>query len=252
MTVVGDQEQLVSLSFENLCRYMPRGTIHQAKAAADTHSLHITVSVGQRNCWGDFLELAMPRALELASEDHILLRESLPRRYADYMGVAHSDEHDNPARAAFIEKVMECMAIVSQSIPWDSAADQLAVKFLQARLPLPGQDATKPGKAKISGKSKVRLVAPDVARLVVEGDSVVVYHMLKNSRDMHNEGDQEESEDPEPGKRCVFSWEVAPALEELLSAFPEPVEVSSLAVSGDECPVTLVTELCDLGILIKV
>jgi len=230
--------------------YMPRGTIHQAKSSADTHSLHITVSVGQRNCWGDFLELAMPRALELASEDHILLRECLPRGYADYMGVAHSDEQDNPSRAAFIEKVMESMAIVSQSIPWDSAADQLAVRFLQSRLPLPGQqEATKT--ANITTKSKVRLVAPDVARLVVEGDSVVVYHMLKNSRDMHNEGDQEETEDPEPGKRVVFSWEVAPALEELLSAFPEPVEVSSLAVEGDEC-LTLVTELCDLGILIKV
>jgi lysine-specific demethylase/histidyl-hydroxylase NO66 len=234
---------------------MPRGTIHQAKAAPDVHSLHITVSVGQRNCWGDFLELAMPRALELASEDHIILRESLPRGYADYMGVAHSDEHDNPQRAAFIGKLMECMASVSQSIPWDSAADQLSVKFLQARLPLPGQEASKPpvkSNRKISGKSKVRLVAPDVARLVLEGDAVVVYHMLNNSRETHNEGDQEEeAEDPESGKRLVFTWEVAPALEELLSAFPEPVEVSSLAVSGEEI-VTLVTELCDLGILVKV
>lgn len=235
--------------------YMPRGTIHQAKASPDAHSLHITVSVGQRNCWGDFLELAMPRALELASEDHIILRESLPRGYADYMGVAHSDEHDNPQRAAFIGKLMECMASVSQSIPWDSAADQLSVKFLQARLPLPGQEASEPpvkSNRKISGKSKVRLVAPDVARLVLEGDAVVVYHMLNNSRETHNEGDQEEeAEDPESGKRLVFTWEVAPALEELLSAFPEPVEVSSLAVSGEEI-FTLVTELCDLGILVKV
>lgn len=233
--------------------YMPRGTIHQAKASPDTHSLHITVSVGQRNCWGDFLELAMPRALELASEDHILLRESLPRGYADYMGVSHSDEHENPLRAAFIEKVMQCMAIVSQGIPWDSAADQLAVKFLQSRLPLPGLEGTTPSKPsrELTGKSKVRLVAPDVARLVVEGDSVVVYHMLKNTRETHNEGDQEESEESDPGQRVVFSWEVAPALEELLSAFPEPVEVSSLAVEGDEC-LAVVAELCKLGILIRV
>lgn len=230
---------------------MPRGTIHQAKASSDTHSLHITVSVGQRNCWGDFLELAMPRALELASEDHILLRESLPRGYADYMGVSHSDEHENPLRAAFMEKVMQCMAIVSQGIPWDSAADQLAVKFLQSRLPLPGLEGATPSKPsrKLTGKSKVRLVAPDVARLVVEGDSVVVYHMLKNTREMHNEGDQESEENP--GQRVVFSWEVAPALEELLSAFPEPVEVSSLAVEGDEC-LSVVSELCELGILIRV
>lgn len=200
----------------------------------------------------------LPRArnaasIRLASEDHILLRESLPRGYADYMGVSHSDEHENPLRAAFIEKVMQCMAIVSQGIPWDSAADQLAVKFLQSRLPLPGLEGTTPSKPsrKLTGKSKVRLVAPDVARLVVEGDSVVVYHMLKNTRETHNEGDQEESEESDPGQRVVFSWEVAPALEELLSAFPEPVEVSSLAVEGDEC-LAVVAELCDLGILIRV
>lgn len=232
--------------------YMPRGTIHQAKASEDAHSLHITVSVGQRNCWGDFLEFAMPRALELASEDHILLRESLPRGYADYMGVAHSDDHDNPQRAAFIDKIMECMAIVSQSIPWDSAADQLAVKFLQSRLPLPAPANAVHGKGqKITGKSRVRLVAPDVARLVLEGDSVVVYHMLKNSRDLHNEGDTEENEDSDADKRLVFTWEVAPVLEELLSAFPDPVDVSSLSVPEDES-IPLISELCDIGILLRV
>lgn len=36
--------------------YFPRGTIHQAEAIEDTHSLHVTLSVFQKNSWGDFFE----------------------------------------------------------------------------------------------------------------------------------------------------------------------------------------------------
>lgn len=54
----------------------------------------------------------MSRALEFVSEDYILFRESLFRRYVDYMGVVYLDEYDNSVRVVFIEKVMECMVIV--------------------------------------------------------------------------------------------------------------------------------------------
>ena len=36
--------------------YFPRGTIHQANALPDSHSLHITLSCFQKNTWGDLLE----------------------------------------------------------------------------------------------------------------------------------------------------------------------------------------------------
>jgi hypothetical protein len=35
--------------------YFPRGTIHQANALPDSHSLHITISCYQKNSWGDLL-----------------------------------------------------------------------------------------------------------------------------------------------------------------------------------------------------
>ena len=38
------------------CLYFPRGFIHQATTTGDSHSLHITLSVYQKNTWGDFLE----------------------------------------------------------------------------------------------------------------------------------------------------------------------------------------------------
>lgn len=76
--------------------------------------------------------------------------------------------------------------------------------------------------------------------------------MLKNFRDMYNEGDQEEFEDFEFGKCCVFLWEVVFVLEEFFLVFFEFVEVFFFAVSGDECLVIFVIELCDFGIFIKV
>lgn len=160
------------------------------------------------------------------------------------------------------------MNLVMESIPWDSAADQLAVKFLQSRLPLPslatgseenglatGSRGNIPA-ANLTGKqlwkSKVRLVAPDVARLVVEEDSAVVYHMLSNRRVLHNEGDDESCKEPlSPDGRLVFSLDAAPALEELTMAFPEPVQVAELLMPRHEA-LTLVTQLCEIGLLIVV
>jgi bifunctional lysine-specific demethylase and histidyl-hydroxylase NO66 len=39
--------------------FLPRGTIHQADALQDAHSMHLTVSAGQRHSWADFLDVAV-------------------------------------------------------------------------------------------------------------------------------------------------------------------------------------------------
>jgi lysine-specific demethylase/histidyl-hydroxylase NO66 len=66
----------------------------QANCLPDSHSMHITVSTGQQNTWADFLAVTLPRALELASEEHVELRRSVPRDVLDYMGVINSDSTD--------------------------------------------------------------------------------------------------------------------------------------------------------------
>lgn len=38
--------------------------------------------------------MTLPRALELASEEHVELRRSVPRDVLDYMGVINSDSTD--------------------------------------------------------------------------------------------------------------------------------------------------------------
>lgn len=40
--------------------YFPRGTIHQAKAVEEEHSLHVTISAYQTNTYADFLKVVRP------------------------------------------------------------------------------------------------------------------------------------------------------------------------------------------------
>jgi len=59
--------------------------IHQAQAQPGQSSLHLTISANQRNTWADFLELALPSAIHIASEEVKGLRESLPLNFTSYM-----------------------------------------------------------------------------------------------------------------------------------------------------------------------
>lgn len=61
------------------------GVIHQAQAQPGQSSLHLTISANQRNTWADFLELALPAAVRIASEEVPEMRESLPAHSTSYM-----------------------------------------------------------------------------------------------------------------------------------------------------------------------
>lgn len=91
----------------------------------------------------------------------------------------------------------------------------------------------------------------DVVRLVLEGDLVVVYYMLKNFRDLYNEGDIEENEDFDVDKRLVFIWEVVFVFEEFLLVFLDFVDVFFFLVLEDES-IFFILELCDIGIFLRV
>ena len=163
----------------------------------------------------------------------------------------HADS-EHARRGELVGAARRLLGHVIEHVPLDAAADQLAVAFLQQRLPppppvgrAPGEPAA-PGMA-VLGKSpsavRVQLAAPGVARLVVEqegpGDeeAALVYHCLANERCGHARGcdaDKPCSAEPggegtadacapEPGPasdRCAFPLEAAPVLEQLLAAPP--------------------------------
>ena len=57
---------------------------------------------------------------------------------AAVQGVMHSDDGSlESCRAAFMDRAHKALDAVLQSVPFDSAADQMSVRFLRQRLPHP-------------------------------------------------------------------------------------------------------------------
>ena len=163
----------------------------------------------------------------------------------------HADS-EQARRGELIGAARRLLGHVVEHLPLDAAADQLAVAFLQQRLPPPPPIGRAPGKSaspctsamgKSLGAVRVQLATPGIARLVVEqegpgdGEAALVYHCLANERCGHARGcDADEPCSAEPGGegeagacaresvpasgRCAFPLEAAPVLEQLLAAPP--------------------------------
>ena len=149
--------------------YFPRGWVHQASSAGDSHSLHLTVSTARQQSWYNFMkEHLLPQALEQAFEDNLDMRRSLPLGYTRYMGVMHenstmeyakgtatlqggasslsSSVEDNstltyPGKNATVlreEFIGQCVKIFDSmmySMNFDRASDDAAQSFLYDRMP---------------------------------------------------------------------------------------------------------------------
>jgi len=236
--------------------YFPRGTIHQADTPSDTHSLHITLSTYQKNSWTDFMEKLIPGALQIAFEEDREFRQGLPLNYLDFMGVANSDLNTKQ-RTEFLKKVEKLMMKLVSHAPVDAAADQLAVGVLRDCLP-PVLTEGEEGKSvfgdsslwkdgKISDKvtigedTEVKLIRKGVARLVVEGEVVSVYHTLENSR-VYHEKDVDSLE---------LGLEAGPVVESILRSFPDYIKVKDLPHEDTTYKIDLVTLLYEKGILVR-
>ena len=106
----------------------------------------------------------IPRALQIACEEDIEFRRSLPRDYLNHMGVAYSDvvrrrllllryelhrstqqyvmssflffpRQETPQRQQFMRKVQQLMNRLMTYAPVDAAADQMAKKYIHDSLP---------------------------------------------------------------------------------------------------------------------
>ncbi|XP_071963683.1 ribosomal oxygenase 1-like [Antedon mediterranea] len=238
--------------------YFPRGFIHQADTIEENHSLHMTVSTCQRNTWGDLLEKMMPQILKIAFAQDPEFRKSLPRDYTQYMGVANSDSTD-PHRIQFLQTIGRLMSKLTTYAPVDSAADQMAVKYLHDSLPpvinkhekqlsVFGAGASwRNGRVVddqdiFSMSTKIKLIRKTCLRLVMEEDAVLVYYNLENSKVYHGK----------PPQSFEIPAEAAVAVEYLLNTYPEYVPIKSLPTVGDmeDKQIEIAQVLFEKGILL--
>ncbi|XP_050085991.1 bifunctional lysine-specific demethylase and histidyl-hydroxylase NO66 [Anopheles aquasalis] len=217
--------------------YFPRGCIHQAATVPGAHSLHVTLSVYQRNSWADLFEQMLPIALATAAEEDQQFRAGLPFDLHQHFGIVHSDEVSSERRRltvrlrAMFDRLFSDAAI-------DAAVDQLAKRFQHDALPpmvdFTEWDDTVYGRGNyefrpdgtvecarpIEETSSVRLLRRNILRLVSEEDKLRIYYHTDNSREYH----QYEANFLE------LDSETALGVELLIKMYPRYIPVSSLPV----------------------
>ncbi|CAH0518545.1 unnamed protein product [Peronospora belbahrii] len=227
--------------------YFPRGFIHEARAPKDMYSLHLTVSTGQQNSIGNFLEVLLPQALGAAINTNVELRRSLPRDYLEYMGVMHSDRKGSPARETFENKLKVALKVVlGEALGMlDATSDQMAKNFLIDRLPpvLENEEenctSDNSPLQKITVNTQLKLIRHSVARLVIEDGKAVVYHCRENSR-MHHEV---------PISPLEFELDDAESIEYILSSYSDYFRVGDMPHEDPQDQIELAKALYKEGIL---
>ncbi|XP_053667632.1 bifunctional lysine-specific demethylase and histidyl-hydroxylase NO66 [Anopheles marshallii] len=217
--------------------YFPRGCIHQAATVPGAHSLHITVSMYQRNCWADLFEQLLPIALATAADEEPLLREGLPLDLHQHFGIVHSDG-TSTERRRLIVRIRTMFDKLFSDTAIDAAVDQLAKRFQHDALPplvdfgewddtVYGAgnyefrpDGTVQCARPIEDRSSVRLLRRNILRLVSEEEKLRIYYHTDNSREYH----QYEANFLE------LDHETALGVELLIKMYPRYVLVSSLPV----------------------
>ncbi|XP_011212103.2 bifunctional lysine-specific demethylase and histidyl-hydroxylase NO66 [Bactrocera dorsalis] len=239
--------------------YFPRGTIHQATTEPGYHSLHITLSVYQKQSYADLFERMIPLVLQRAIESNLDMRRGLPLHTFQHAGIAYSD-NDTKERADLLRKVTklmgQCLHSAQLGEMMDAAVDQLAKKYQHEALPphvLPGERArtifgsrsttNEQGECmcdyEIDERTNVRLLRANIMRLVQEEDKVRIYYYVDNSKEYC---------EYEPNFIEIEPEEAA-SVEVLIRSYPQYVGVSQLPLEDDERKVQMVTALWERGLL---
>ncbi|KMQ85480.1 lysine-specific demethylase no66-like protein, partial [Lasius niger] len=219
--------------------YLPRGTIHQGTTIDNTHSLHVTLSVYQRNSWCNLLEKLLPQALKRATETDSHFREGLPLEYLRYTGIAHSMS-TTEYKEAFKEKIKDLIINLLNYIDVDSAADLMAKDHIHDFLPPfltkdeqkcsvaeNGEIMTSNGIVKnctnITPETRIRLLRMHCIRLIEEDGIYRIYYSTENSKEYH---------EYEP-QFLEIDAEFVPGIQKIIISYPNFICVKELPIEND-------------------
>lgn len=236
--------------------YFPRGTIHQGETIDDTHSLHITLSVYQKNSWADFLEKLLPDALSNAVESDCEFRKGLPVDYLRYCGWVHEDVKHN-VKVAFKTKIKELCTKLIEYIDIDMAADLMSKNHIHDFLPPvlsetekecsvlgDGEVMTANGvvenRVEIEPDTRIRLLRSHCIRLIAENEAFRIYYSTENSKEYH----EYEPQFLEVGDEFV------PAIEEIIRRYPEFIRVEDLPIDGEDNKIQIAKDLWEKCLII--
>ncbi|XP_049872454.1 ribosomal oxygenase 1 [Pectinophora gossypiella] len=234
--------------------YFPRGYIHQGVTIDGEHSLHVTISMYQKHSWADLFEKLIYGGLQKAIAEDVEFRKGLPFDLFDNFGCVHESE-TNPRRKEIENKIMALFSKMKNYLPIDDAVDQVTKSFQHAALPPVLSDLEKAvtvhgdsdvmiengkviNRVEIGLDTRIRLLRKNIVRLVAE-ESLALYYYAENSLEYH-------------GNELSFievQEEMAPAIEGLIKAYPEYVEVESLNLPNDSDKLNLADALWSRGLI---
>ncbi|XP_043494934.1 ribosomal oxygenase 1 [Polistes fuscatus] len=237
--------------------YLPRGTIHQGMTNMDCHSLHLTLSVFQKNAWCDLFEKLIPNALEKAIESFPMFREGLPLHYWRHFGFAHSDNTPDDFRTSLKHSVNFLMDKIKNYLDIDKAVDEMFQKQIHDFLPpfllknekictsiLDGERMIAEGvvenHANLEPSTKIRLIRSHCIRLVPEKDGLFkIYYSCDNFKEYHgNELQYLEIDE-------LF----IPGIKELILKYPEFIKLADLPIEDEDNQYQLAKDLWEKGII---
>lgn len=196
-------------------------------------NMHLRLFTNSGNSVGELLDLALPAALETCRQEEGVHSASLPRDYASLLGATNSELDEHPSRMALMELVqvqLKRVSVVAASLI-DSSADQLIKAFMGQRLPVPltpdeesKSAASLVDPAMIKTFTKLRMIRPGIARVVIEEGVCALYHCMDNSRELYGN----------PLRPLEFDLDDGVCIEALLAAYPSSIMVADLPHPSEE------------------
>lgn len=250
---IGDPIMEVTLQAGDML-YFPRGYIHQGITIDGEHSLHVTISMYQKHSWADLFEKMLPAALQMAISENVELRQGLPFDLYDHFGVVNSDLNV-PRRQEIKDLVLTLFDKIKHYLPIDDSVDQMNKEFQHAALPPVLSDLEKAvtvygdtdvmiengkvtNRVEIGLDTRIRLLRKNILRMVSE-DKIRLYYYVENSLEYH-------------GSDLPFleiEDELAPAVETLITTYPEYVAVENLDIADDAGKLQLADALWGRGLI---
>ena len=249
--------------------YMPRGTIHEAFCIAndddeegkgdDEASLHLTISVNQRNTFADILEHAFSDALADAVNTNIELRRCPPRDFL--RNLTRLDETDANFRSS--KKLLErCCNVVVENMMKNNvfagSVEKLLGNLMRERV-RPPKAHTRLTKVSLGAKpslsSKIGLVQKNCASLEDCDDGIVrLRTYINNDRKLHMEGASADILDVNAYREASSCMKIDPEIEGddldalatvLYAKYEDGVEVKDLPFDTDEEKIAFARRLLD-------
>lgn len=227
--------------------YFPRGIVHSCRYLES--GCYLSITTGHHNSWEEYLIELLKVATLAAVQDKISLRKSVPWKFGSYMGKSPGLLQDQVSKNNFKRTFTQLFQSYSAdvSLNFDMAVDQRKRAFLRDRLPpclsKSDHDASKgdyyKSKLPISLNSSIRFLRGDMVCLITEVDTTLLYHSFDNTLNFRETEEQV----------VEYGQDFGPALEYLINAYPEYVQISDLPELDTELKIGLVDSLFDYGFL---